>query len=223
MWKLLVGLVFAGGVVLVLAGLRSTTDRVQLLRRAGVVLMAAFAILGAAWITAEAFEEPGGWRAVGVVGLWLVPLTLLLAISWYRVTWATMLLSALVAVVVGLSIWFAVDSASWRAFEDNNGPVRAVSSFVLAAPLALIGWRRPLPAGVLLVVLGAVPFALSAVGGFGGVGSITAVSLPPAMTGTLYVVAEAMQRRASPKPVVPTPASNRRAAGTNHGSRMAGL
>lgn len=223
MWKLLVGLAFTGGVVVVLAGLRSTTAKVQLLRRAGLVLMAAFTIVGVAWIASEAFVEPGGFRAVGLLALWLVPMTVLLAISWYRVAWATMLLGALVVVALGLGIWFAVDSASWRAFEGDNGPVRAISSFVLAAPLSLLGWRRPLPAGVLLVVLGAVPFALSAVGGSGGVGSLAAVSFPPAMTGVLYLVAEAMRRRASPIPGVPTPASARRAGETNHESRMAGL
>jgi hypothetical protein len=26
-----------------------------------------------------------------------------------------------------LSIWFAADREAWRAFENNNGPVRAMS------------------------------------------------------------------------------------------------
>jgi hypothetical protein len=209
MWKFLVALAIAGAVVLVLARLRSTADRARFLRRAGLVLMAMFTVVGAVWIAAEAFADPGGWRAAGLVAMWLVPLVVLLAISWYRVTWATVLLGALTAGVVGLSVWFAVDPEAWRAFESNNGPVRAISSFVLAAPIALLGWRRPLPAGVLLVVLGVVPVALSAAGTFSGLGSLAVVSLPPVLTGILYLLAETVARRVSAPGVVPTAAARR--------------
>jgi hypothetical protein len=33
-----------------------------------------------------------------------------------------------------MSIWFAVNPQAWRSFEDRHGPIRAVITFVLAAP-----------------------------------------------------------------------------------------
>lgn len=214
MWTFLVAQAIVGavvivGAVLVLARLGSTADRARFLQRVGLVLMAIFTVVGTAWLAAEAFTDPGGWNAAGLVAMWLVSLVVLLAIAWYRVAWATVLLGVLTAGVVILSVWFAVDPEAWQAFENNNGPVRAISSLVLAAPIALLGWRRPLPAGVLLVVLGVVPVALSAAGTFSGVKSLAAVSLPPVLTGILYLLAETVTRRASVPPAVPTAAARR--------------
>jgi len=209
MWKFLVVLAIVAAVVLLLAWSRTTVDRAQFLRRAGLVLMAVFTFVGAVWIAGEAFADPGGWRAAGLVAMWLVPLAVLLAISWYRLAWATVLLSALTAGVVSLSIWFAADSEAWRAFGNDNGPLRAIASFVLAAPIALLGWRRPLPAGVLLVVLGGVPVALSAASTLGGLGSLAAVSLPPVLTGILYLLADVIARGASARPMVPAAGTKR--------------
>jgi hypothetical protein len=206
MWKLLVAVVTVGALVLMLARLRTTANRARFLRQAGLVLMAMFTLVGVAWIAGEVFSDPGGWRAGGLVAMWFVPLAILLVISWYRVAWATVLLSVLTAGLVGVSIWFAADPEAWRAFENNNGPVRAIAAFVLAAPIALLGWRRPLPAGVMLLVLGLVPVTLSAAGTPSGIGSLAAVSIMPVLTGTLYLLAAAIARGASAHPDVPTTA-----------------
>jgi cytochrome bd-type quinol oxidase subunit 2 len=80
MWKFLVALATVGAVVLVLARLRSTADRARFLQRAGLVLTAIFTVVGAAWLAAEAFTDPGGWKAAGLVAMWLLPLAVLLAI-----------------------------------------------------------------------------------------------------------------------------------------------
>ena len=209
MWKILAALAIVGVVALLVAGFRTTADRQRFLQRSGLVLMGVFTFVGGAWAGAEAFADPGGWRAAGLVAIWLVPLAVLLVISWYRVTWATVLLSALTAGVIGVSIWFAADPEAWRVFENNYGTVRAMSSFVLAAPLALLGWRKPLPAGMLLVALGVAPVMLAAAGTFWGLGSLAVVSLPAVLTGILYLLAEAIARRASTRPAVPTAAAKR--------------
>lgn len=209
MWMFLAVLAIASAVVALLALLHAKAGRARFLQRAGLLLTGVFTFLGAAWIVGEAFTDPGGWQAVGLVALWLVPLAVLLAISWYRVALATVLLGALTAGMVGVSVWFAADPEAWRAFENNNGPVRAIGSFVLAAPIALLGWRRPLPAGVLLVVLGVVPVALSTVGTFRGIGSLAVVSFPPALTGILYLLAGVIARDTCAPPVVPTGVAKR--------------
>lgn len=209
MWKLFVGLAVAAAVLLVLAWLRTAADRALFLRRAGLVLMAVFTVVGAAWIAAEAFADPGGWRAAGLVAAWLVPLTVLLAASRYRTDFAVVLLGALTAVAVGIGIWVAVDPEPWRAFENDNGPVRAIITFVLAAPIALLGWTWPRPAGVLLVVLGVVPAALAAAGTASGLGSLIVVGIPPALTGMLYLLADTVSKRPSATPTTPTTLARR--------------
>lgn len=211
MWKALIALAIVGGaVVFLLAGLRTTTDRPRFLRRIGLGLIAVSTFVGAVWIAAETFTDPGGWRGAGLVAMWLVPLVALSAIAWYRVAWATVLLGPLTAVVIALSTWFAIDPEAWRAFENDKGPIRAISTFVLAAPIAVLGLRRPLLAGVLLVVLGALPVAVSALVSAGGFGSLAAVSAPPVLAGILYVIGEAAAGRASTVPgVVPAAAAKR--------------
>lgn len=190
MGKLLVVLAIAAAVVLLLVGLSASADRARLLRRAGLGLTAAFTLVAAVWITAETFTDPGGWQAVGLTTMWLIPLALLLTISWHRVAWATPLLGVLTVIVVGLSAWFAADPDAWRTIENDTGPVRAISTLVLAAPIALLGRSRARPAGVLLVVLGVAPVALSAIGTAGGLGSLVAISIAPTLTGILYLLAE---------------------------------
>jgi hypothetical protein len=129
-----------------------------------------------------------------------------LVISWYRVAWATVLLSVLTAGLVDVSIWFAADREAWRAFENNNGPVRAIAAFVLAAPIALLGWRRSLPAGVMLLVLGSG--SGHAVGGRDPkwYRSLAGVSIMPVLTGAFYLLAAAIAGGASAHPDVPTTA-----------------
>lgn len=209
MWKFLVALAIVAAVVLVLARLRPPPDRARFLRQAGLLLMAVYTFAGAVWIAGEAFIDPGGWRAVTLVAAWLVPLAVLLTIAWYRVAWASVLLNALTVGVVGVSIWYAVDPEAWQAFENDKGPVRAITSFVLTASIGLFGWRKPLLAGVLLVVLGVVPVALSAAGDFSRLGSLAAASLPPALAGILYLLAETVARRVTATTAVPTTATKR--------------
>jgi hypothetical protein len=63
-------------------------------------------------------------------------------------------------------------------------------------------WRL-LPAGVLLVVLGVAPVALSAAGTSDGLGSLAVACVPPLLVGVFYLRAEFANRRA---PAIAVPA-----------------
>jgi len=102
----------------------------------------------------------------------------------------------LTALLVVAGIWFAVDSASWRTFENANGPVRAVAVLVVAFPAAVLGLKRTAVAGWLLLAVGFGPIALSALGSLAGVVSLSAISVIPLITGLLYLVAARMTRTA---------------------------
>jgi hypothetical protein len=155
-----------------------------------------------AWLFAagETATDPGGSAAVGLVALWTVPLAALALLAWYRPGRAARLLAFLTGAVVVVGAWFALAPGSWRSFEHGHGPLRALALLVLLVPLALLGWRSPAPAGLMLLVIGIAPLlAASAASGAGGRSSLLAVALPAALDGLLYLLAAAFAR---PRPSV---------------------
>jgi hypothetical protein len=169
--------------------------RAVLLRRAGFGLMALSAFFFGAFLVGDAFADPGGWKAAGLVAAWAVPLAGLAALSWFRPGWAIHVLGVLSAAVIGVSIWFALNPEGWRSFEDGHGPIRAVITFVLVTAIALLGLRRTAAAGVLLLATGIIPVAVSSLGSFLGFASLSVVSLAPVITGVLYLASAHMMGR----------------------------
>lgn len=100
--------------------------------------------------------------------------------------------------MIGVSIWFALNPAQWRSFEDQHGPIRAVLTFLLVTPIALLGLKRTAAAGVLLLAVGIVPVAVSSLGSFLGLASLSVVSTAPIITGVLYLVSAHMAARSAP-------------------------
>ncbi len=135
------------------------------------------------------------------MALWSVPLAVVRLLAWFRPDAAGWVFTPLVAVMVGLSIWSAVDPNGWRSVENHNGPVQAVIVFALATALALWGLRRTLQASVMLLVVGVVPVVISTTG-HNGLASLAAASSAPVITGLLYLASAYVDRR-RPPPRVP--------------------
>jgi len=172
----------------------------------------------------DTFADPGGWKAARLVAAWAVPWAGLAALSWLRPGWAIYVFAVLTAVVIGVSIWFALNPQGWRSFEDRHGPIRAVITFVLVAAIALLGLKRTAAAGVLLLALGLVPVAVSSLGSFLGFASLSIVSAAPVITGVLYLVSAHLARTAtaSGEPASPRPqpaSSPRQRSPANHHER----
>jgi hypothetical protein len=183
----------------VILGRRSPETRARVLRRSGLALMALFTVFITLFIAGEALVDPGGWEGVGMIASWVLPIAGLAALAWYRPGAATIVLAVLTGVIVLVSVWYALDSGGWRSFEDDIGPVRAVATFVVQAPLALLGWKRPRAAGTLLVIVGVVPVLISGLGtqGWGvAAGSLFALSSPGVVSGILYLLAAHFEKRA---------------------------
>lgn len=159
-------------------------------------IMTVFTVLAGLFISGYALADPGGTEGIMLVLWWAVPLAVLAVLAWLRPSWAAPVLALLTALVVMAGIWFALDSASWREFENANGPVRAVAVLVLAFPAAVLGLKRTATAGWLLLALGLGPIAFSALGNLAGVVSLSAVSVIPLITGLLFLVAARMTRAA---------------------------
>jgi len=192
--------VVAAIVIVIVAVVRQPdpAKRALLLRRAGFTLMALFTFFFGAFIVGETFFDPGGWKAAGLVAAWAVPMAGLVALAWYRPSWAVYVFGVLTAAVIGISVWFAVNPQGWRSFEDQHGPIRAVITFVLVAPIALLGLKRTAAAGVLLLAAGIVPVAVSSLGSFLGFASLSVVSSAPVITGILYLVSARIAGRPAP-------------------------
>jgi len=186
--------------VVIVAAVRRAdpVKRAAALRQAGFGLMAVSALFFGGFLIGEAFADPGGWQAAGLVAAWAAPLAGLSALSWLRPGWAIYVLAALTAAVIGVSIWFALNPAGWRSLEDRHGPIRAVITFVLVTAIAVLGLQRTAAAGVLLLAAGIIPVAVSSVGSFLGLASLSIVSAAPVITGILYLASAHTAGRSAP-------------------------
>jgi hypothetical protein len=193
------GFVFAVAFVIVIAVFVARqldpAKRARFLSWAGFTVMALSTFFFGAFVVGETFSDPGGWQAVGLVAAWAIPLAGLAAVAWYRPGWAVGVFAAATAAVIGVSIWFAVYPQAWRSFEDRHGPVRAVITFVLVAPIALLGLKRAAAAGWLLLAAGIVPVAVSSLGSLLGFTSLAVASSAPVITGVLYLLSARVARR----------------------------
>lgn len=193
-WLSVVAVILILAVVLVVRQ-RGPVQRARILKRVGFGVMAVVTAFFGLFVVGETFTDPGGWKALGLVAAWALPLMLLAAVAWYRPDRAVRLFAVLIAAVIGVSVWFAMDPEGWRAFEDRHGPIRAIISFVLAATLALLGLKRTAVAGVLLLVLGVVPVVVSSLGSPLGFASLAVVSSAPFIAGILYLWSAALAGR----------------------------
>lgn len=156
--------------------------------------MAVLAVLVGVFVIGETFDDPGGWRAVGLIAAWLLPLAVLVGLAWRRPDWAGWVLGSLtVAVVIG-AIWSAMDPQAARGLENDVGPVRALAVFVVAAALGVLGLTRTRLAAVLLLVVGLIPTLIGGLGRGGGMSSLTVTSLPAVLTGLLYLASALVDR-----------------------------
>ena len=176
------------------------------LRRGAFTLMTVFAVFAIPFTVGEIIDNPGGWAAVVLVALILVPLTLLVIEALHRPDRALRLLTW----AVGLLGAYAVVEAVVP--PPHIGPVVAVGAVVLGVPLSVLGLRHAREAGVLLVIDGVVPFVgvvatgLRHLGENGGLhlgGSAAAAGMPLVIVGLLYVGAWAAGLR-HPAPAPPS-------------------
>ena len=162
----------------------------RLLRRLGFAFTCVYGTFGALFIAGEAFDDPGGAAAIGLVAGWSLPLVALLVVAVRRPGGASRLFAALTVALCTLEVSAAAAASTWRSFEDDVGPVRAVAVFVLAVSVGVLGRRRTGFAGALLLTLGAFPVLLALLSAHGHTGApLTAVSLPAALIGALYLAA----------------------------------
>lgn len=166
---------------------RDAEIRATILKGTGFALLSLSTLFFVMFRVADALHEHDGWAVVGAIAAWAVPMAILAAIAWLWPDVAIRVIAVLIAATIGLSIWFALDVDGWTAFEDRNGPIRDIVMFVLAAGTAVLALRRAAAAGVLLVILGAVPVAIASLGSLEDVGPAIVFAMP-IVAGILFLL-----------------------------------
>lgn len=174
----------------------------SVLRYVAFTLMALFGLLGGLFVAGYAFEDPGGWAAVGMTALWVVPMVALSVFALRRPAAAG---PVLVGVTATVAVFTLLDSVVGVIPRDDMGPVAAIVVFALGVVLAFLGLHRAGLAGLLMVAialaqLAATMLVLMGAGGLGegpGAGGMLTTSsgvvvVPLLVVGALFLVAGAM-------------------------------
>jgi len=127
------------------------------LRIAALIWSILFTVAGTLFAGGYALGDPGGLVGIGLVLCWVIPILLLIALALRVPGPAWWVLIGVTGVFVAMAVWLAVDSTAIRSWENAHGPVTSIAMFVPMVPLALLGRRRPLSAGLMLLLIGGGP------------------------------------------------------------------
>ena len=173
-----------------------------ILKYVAFTLMALFGLLGGAFVLGETFSDPGGWTAVWVSALWVVPLV---AMSVFALLRPEAMAPVFVVVTAVVALFTLVDSLVGIIPRDDWGPVAAIVVFALGVALAFLGLRRALLAGTLMVAAALTQLVATVAGaavhaagdgagaGVGLGGSSGVVLLPVLVLGALFAEAGRME------------------------------
>ena len=191
------------------------TGFASVLRYVAFTFMALFGLLGGLFVAGYAFEDPGGWTAVGMTALWVVPLAAMSVLALVRPGSAAPVFVAVTALVAAFTL---ADSAFGIVPRDDVGPVAAIAVFALVVALGFLGLRRPGLAGVLMIAAALSQLAATLVGfavrdgsgegpGPGAMlgGSSGVVVLPALVVGAMFLISgtithESLRPGGTPRP-----------------------
>lgn len=175
------------------------TGVAKVLRYTAFTMMALFGLVGGLFVAGSAFEEPGGWAAVGLTALWVLPLVGLSLLALFRAETAG---PVFVAVSAAVGLFTLADAAFGIVPRDAWGPVAAIAVFTLGVALAFLGLHRARLAGLLLLLVALAQLVATVVGigvheaegpgpGVGAVlgGSSGIMVVPLLIVGLLFLVA----------------------------------
>ena len=170
------------------------------MRKVAFYVLNGFAVLATLFISGYAFEDPGGWQAVGLMTAIVVPMALLGWLAWRfpEGMHAPLLAISLISVVVSWSQ--AYWQESWREFLNRTGPVLAIGTFALVFSLSVYSRHHDeLFGGSLMVLVSVSPIAAVFIAGGAHLGllggSTSALLLPGVVIGLVYAVEGYVTRR----------------------------
>ena len=136
----------------------------SVLKWSGFAVMAAFAGFVGLILVGYTIADVGGWDAVGLIALVVVPLALLCLLAYARPSVAVPVLAVGALAPIAFGVMYLLDYDRWSAWEDQHGPLSLVLLMAVAAPLAVLGLSRPAAAGSLMLAAALVPVLLETIG-----------------------------------------------------------
>ena len=155
-----------------------------------------YSVLIGTFIVGETFDAPGGWPAVWMSLIWVIPLVILLTVAYTNPRFARPLfiLLAFAIAISGLTqiIW----AEEWREWKFAKGPVLGVATLVLCVSLAVWARHKSSIAGFLMLISAAIPLLAESVamGALRLGGSSAALSLPAVFVGILLMIADQVDK-----------------------------
>lgn len=154
---------------------RGRPSQTRILMRTGSGIVAGYVTIIGLVSAGELLTHPGGGRAVETMAVLLAPLVALGAVARSASPRAPAALGAVVAGVVALATggmgYIASPSGGWLVV------LVGVGMWAACGGLAVLGLRRPRPAGILLITVGLAPPVLSAWRDDGGTRIATVLTL----------------------------------------------
>ena len=175
------------------------TALARLLYRLGLGLLLGFSGLAILFAAGETMGDPGGWKGMMLVGVWVVPMLGLALLAWQRPDRVERLLVILVAGAIAVDVWAAFAPHGWRSLEGGLGPVRAIVALALVGALTVFVPQRRVEAARLLLALGLVPLVLAQLRPGTGSAPLSAVSTPVVVAGGLLVASALLERHRVPR------------------------
>jgi hypothetical protein len=159
------------------------------------------AAMWALFVAAEILSDPGGWRGLGFVIVWVLPMLALAALALRRPDWAAPVMTALVGAWVAASLLTVLYATAWAQYEDTHGPIGLLVLLALCVPLVLLGRARALRAGILLLIAVITPIvcgiaAMLVTWTVGGGIVLVVIGGPFLVSGVLLVLAGRSERSA---------------------------
>lgn len=129
---------------------------VRMSRVLSVGMVAVLGLIAALFVGGESLDDPGGWKGLGLLVAWAVPMGALVLLAIRRPRLAARVLPWVLA-AAGVVVLVDVLTSLF----DRSGPAATVVVLVVAVPCGLLGIHRAGEAGSL--VLGAAGLQLVAV------------------------------------------------------------
>lgn len=124
-----------------------------ILRRTALVLTSLFGVGGLFFALGNAFDDPGGWKAVLITAGVVVPLAALVVLALGRPEVAT-------TVLTGAVVLYALWAVATVVFDPVDAPTMPIIALILAVPIAVMGQHHPWHAGALLAATAAMPLVV---------------------------------------------------------------
>lgn len=168
----------------------------RVLEMAGLVWALLFTTLAGLFSAGYAMDDPGGLAGVGMILTILLPMLALAALVLWRADVAVLVLLVLLLIAVVVGIWNGLDPLAVRDFENENGPITAIGSFMTLPALGLLGARRgrPLAAGLIILGIAGASLLGELIASPFHLGSTAAVALPMLLAAALFLAAGLIAR-----------------------------